>query len=393
MPTQTSTIVKHVLIVMLTVLAASHAWAGPTNGPDPNATTPNDSSDNGNSCPTGMPVYSFKSMMASLNISDIPEGYTPPIGQRIETRLTYNERESDQPASFDSFNIGQKWTLNWLTWIQDNPAQPGSQVLRYVAGGGGVPYSGYNTASASFAPEPDNGAVLVMISSSPVHYELRYTDGSKDEFAVSDNASSYPRKVFLTQRIDAQGNATRLSYDDQLRLTSVTDAIGQITTFSYDNSSYPLLLTSITDPFGRSATLSFDASQRLTSITDVMGMTSSFTYDSGTFITSMTTPYGTTTFAHSEGAGGNSSELSIQATDPDGNTERTEFLQAAPGIPFSEAYVPSGMGTFNAYLNYRDSYYWDKKPFPSRAAPPMARSVATTPRHASSSFCTSNRRT
>jgi RHS repeat-associated protein len=352
------------LLTGLLAFTAMDALAGVTQGNDPKANTPQDSSD-GCGCKTskGMPVYSFKSLLAGLNINDTPIGYTPPLGPEVYTTVTYNQREANQPAVFDTFNVGQKWTLNWLSWIQDDPASPGNQVLRYVAGGGGWDYSGYNAATGAFAPEPDNGAVLVLTSRSPVTYELRFADGRKDIFATADGAASFPRKVLLTEIVDAQGNALTLNYDSQRRLATITDAIGQLTAFAYGDSTNPLLVTGITDPYGRHATLSYDSQQRLVSITDVIGMTSTFAYDGGTFIKAMTTPYGTTTFAHTEGANGNSTELSIQATDPDGHTERTEYLPSAPGVPFSVAQAPSGMNTFNAYLNYRDSYYWDKDGF------------------------------
>lgn len=329
--------------------------ASPTAGSAPTADSTTSSPGH-----KAMPVYSFKSLLAGLNIQDTPVGYAPPVGPAVETILTYNEREADQPTTFDSFNVGHKWTLNWLTYIQDNPTSPGASVMRYVSGGGGEVYSGYNASTGTFAPEQNNAARLVMTSSDPITYELRFSDGSKDVFSVSDGKTSYPRKVFLSQIVDAHGNAVTLSYDAQLRLTSVTDAIGQQTTFQYDDASDASLVTGIADPFGRSATLAYDSQGRLTSITDEIGMTSSFAYDSGTFVNSMTTPYGTTTFAHTEGANGDSTELSIQATDPDGHTERTEYLPSAPGIPFSLSQAPSGMDVFNAYLNYRDSYYWDK---------------------------------
>lgn len=357
------TLGKLLLAVFLTFTAMS-TWAGVTQANDPNANTPHDSSDGcGCGSSKGMPVYSFKSLLAGLNIRDTPIGYTPPVGPKVDTTITYNERETLQPSVFDAFNVGQKWTLNWISWIQDSPASPGSDVMRYVAGGGGWTYSGYNPATGAFAPEPDNGAVLVMTSANPITYELRFADGHKDIFAASNGTSSSPRRVMLTEIVDAQGNALTLNYDDQQRLITITDAIGQQTSFAYDDSAEPLLVTGITDPFGRHAALAYDSQGRLISITDVMGMTSTFAYDSSTFIKAMTTPYGTTTFAHTEGANGNATELSIQATDPEGHTERTEYLPAAPGTPFSVSQVPSGMNTFNSYLNYRDSYYWDKDAF------------------------------
>lgn len=380
-------VIRAILVAGLT-LASLNVVAGGTQENNPHGNTPCDSSD-GSGCNQhskrvpdtkpfrtleasqsassqgaagiGMPVYEFKSMLASLSIHDTPISYTPPVGPKMDTTIYYNQRDSDQPTTFDAFNFSHQWTTNWLSYIQDDPTTPGSQVLRYVGGGGAETYSGYDPSTDAFNPELDNGALLVMTATDPVAYELDFRDGSKDVFSASDGKTAYPRKVFLTKIVDAHGNAVTLSYDAQMRLTSVTDAVGQSTNFQYGNTSSPLLVTGITDPFGRHATLGYDSASRLDSITDEIGMTSTFAYEgTGTFIQSMTTPYGTTQFAQTVGANGDPTELSIQATDPLGFTQRTEYHVAAPGVPFSVSQTPAGMSTFNAYLNYRDSFYWNK---------------------------------
>ena len=52
---------------------------------------------------------------------------------------------------------------------------------------------------------------------------------------------------------------------------------------------------------------------------------------------------------------GNSS-AAIQAIDPLGYVERTEYRHSAPGVGYSESQVPAGMGMLNNYLNYRNSF-------------------------------------
>lgn len=181
----------------------------------------------------------------------------------------------------------------------------------------------------------------------------------------SNGSSSYPRNILLSQVIDPQGNTLTLNYDSQLRLTSLTDATGRQTTFTYGLAGYPLLITKITDPFGRSAILAYDSNQRLSSITDVIGLTSSFTYDANSLVNSLTTPYGTTTFAYTA-PGATSLPRFVQVTDPLGNNEREEWLEPAP-IPDSDptATVPTGMPLTptNQYLTYRDSFHWDKSAY------------------------------
>jgi YD repeat-containing protein len=68
-----------------------------------------------------------------------------------------------------------------------------------------------------------------------------------------------PRRIFLTDVIDPQGQTLHFTYDGQLRLVALTDAIGQVTTIAYELSSDPLKITKVTDPFGRSARFEYDA--------------------------------------------------------------------------------------------------------------------------------------
>ncbi len=314
----------------------------------------------------GMCGYNFSEMVVSLNLTDSPVGYRPAIGPSMFTTLTYNQRDAGQPANFGFFNVSQKWTLNWLTYIQDTPGQPGANVTRYVAGGGFVNYSGYNGANGQFTPETTDQSVLVLSSANPIVYKRLLQDGSVEVYAQSNGATTGSRLVFMTQLIDPQGNAVNFNYDNQLRLTSLIDATGRVTSFAYGLGASPLLITQITDPFGRSAHLAYDNQGRLSSITDVYGLQSSFQYDNSSLINSLTTPYGTTTFQY----GGTGVSRYLQATDPLGYTERLEFLQQAPGIPYSDpaSTVPQGiLAPFNVFLNGRDTFYWDKSAY-QRAA-------------------------
>jgi RHS repeat-associated protein len=321
---------------------AGEVWGmGPTDGTRPG-------------CP--MCSYGINELTVSLNLTDTPVGYTPAKGPSAKVILSYNQREADQPAIFNLFNISPKWTLNWLGYVQDDPTSPGQTVKRYLPGGGAFYYSGYNSATRAFTPQDDDASVLMLASARPVTYERFLNDGSVEIYSQSDGSPTYPRNVFLTQIIDPQGNALSLGYDSKLRLTGLTDATGRQTTFSYGLASSPLLVTQITDPFGRSASLTYDGSGRLSSITDVIGLTSSFTYDASSLVNSMTTPYGTTQFAY----GGTVNARFLQITDPLGYSEREENLAPAP-VPFSEPVVPQGIiAPFNQYLNYRDSFHWDK---------------------------------
>jgi len=322
--------------------------AAPGKGPPPNC--------------GGMCTYGIMESAVSLTLGDTPVGYVPPVGPSATFTITYNQREDSQPANFSYYNIGQKWTLNWLTYVVDDPANPGANVSRYLPEGGAYYYSGYSSITGRFASDEDDGSVLMRASGSPVTYRRQMDDGSVEVFAQSDGAASYPRKVFLSQVIDQQGNTVTLNYDGEMRLTSLTDAAGRQTILTYGLAAQPLLVTRITDPFGRYASFGYDASARLASITDTIGITSSFTYDANSLVNAMTTPYGTTTFAYTA-PGTSGPPRYVEVTDPMGFKERAEWVEPAPISTSDPAgTVPQGMpvAPVNQYLEYRDTLYWDK---------------------------------
>lgn len=336
------------------------------------ATTPDDEKAKPDCKNKGMCGYNVHEMLMSLNLTDTPVGYAPPKGPSVFTTLTYNQREAGQPANFPYFNVSQKWTINWLSFIQDDPAVAGASVKRFVAGGGSIDYTGYNSTTAAFAAERTDASVLVRTLASPITYERRMSDGSVEVYAQSNGASVAPRRVFLTKIIDPAGNALTLNYDTQNRLATITDAIGRNTTFTYGHATNPLLITTITDPFTRKAILNYDANGRLQSIKDAINLSSSFTYNANGYIDSMTTPYGITSFATSSPTNDNLSRW-LEVTDPLLFKERFEYKQALtnPSVPATEPsfMLPQGIIALdNNYLNYANSYYWDKHAYQSGVA-------------------------
>jgi RHS repeat-associated protein len=316
----------------------------------------------------GMPAYSFHTMLVNLTITDTPVGYSAPRGPAVNFSLTYNQREAFQPQTFTYGNVGPKWNFGWQSYIEDDPVTPSQPANLYVQGGGQETYSGYNAGTQSYARHPDNRALVVRVSTSPVRYERRLIDGSIEEYGQPDGALTFPRKVFLTRSTDPQGNSLTYTYDASLRLVALTDAIGQVTTLSYQHATDNLKITKITDPFGRYATLVYDASGHLSSITDVIGMLSSFEYGANDFIQAMTTPYGTTKFS----AVDQGRRRWIEATDPLGDRERLEYVNDASdavigaensAIPYTlpSNEFPTGFypGAATNYT-YRNTFFWSK---------------------------------
>lgn len=375
---------------LLTPEEGKKVWGkGNTGTNDPNRTRTTDVKVKDCESDRGMAQYNVHAMVVSLSLSDSPLAYTPPRGEPVVFTLRYSQREANQPANFNYSNTGRKWTNDWFSYVQDSSLSADTPPVVYLPGGGvevypevatdnvdGVLYPRvtywYDTGvsnpppmyveTAEYKPQQESRAVLVKTSRNV--YEKRYPDGSKEVFAhrTTDANVAYPRKILLTQRVDAAGNETNFTYGSSThRLRAVTDAIGQVTTLHYDNVGDPLKITSVDDPFGRTAILDYNDQGQLAKITDVQGLTSEFTYTAGDFINTLKTGYGTTTFA----AGGNVPNRWLEVTDPQGDKERTEYLQGAPGIPMSEppGDTPQGIPTFNNYLAYRNTFYFSKEAY------------------------------
>jgi RHS repeat-associated protein len=293
-------------------------------------------------------------MLVSLNIQDTPLRYSPSRGPAINFSATYNQKETRQPASFNYSNLGPKWTFNWLSYVNDDPATQLQSTSVYVPGGGAEIYY-FNSASQTFSPDLQSHALLVRTG--PDSYEKDFPDGSKQIFGLSDGATAYPRKVFMTEMIDPAGNNVSIGYDSSFRVSTITDALGQVTTISYELADDPLKITRVTDPFGRFATFQYAGGQLVT-VTDEIGIQSQFSYQSGTdSIDSLTTPYGTTTFTSDE----NGTNRWIEMTDPLGGKERVEYRDQAPGISASDPVAPNAVGITNTGLDSANTFYWDKK--------------------------------
>lgn len=373
----------------------SRVWGkGNVGAQDPNRTGCNDdkvSSGKGcRNCNEGMPGYDVHAMTVSLSITDTPLSYKPPFGPQMAFTLFYAQREANQPSTFQYWNLGPKWTTSWFSYVLDygyfaGESGPGYFTLPYyhqfsaiptvyLQGGGLEGYSNWTNISQGplasnpryqYGPATESRASLIQTNDEGSSYKRILPDGSEQRFEVSTpvpTSGGQPHRVFLTQDIDPQGNMITFGYDASYRLVTVTDAANNITSLQYADPADNKRLTSVTDPFGRVATLHYNAQGQLDSITDVMELTSTFHYADSDFIDSMTTPYGTYNFVRGDSTTDPNlgSTRWLEATDPMGNKERTEFRASAPGIADSEAAAPAGMPTSNVYLVWRNSFYWDK---------------------------------
>jgi RHS repeat-associated protein len=295
---------------------AQTVWGkGVTGSSDPGSTTPYDLKDSPD-CVTdssGMPTYAFHLFLVSLNIEDTPLRCVPPRGPPIAFTVTYNQREANQPANFNYFNLGAKWTCNWLSYIKDSGALATNDVECYIAGGGTESFT--YTNAGGYMPQWRNFSTLNRRGTNT--YEMTLSDGSRRIFSQPDGTVGNSRKVFLTQIIDAWGYTNLINYSSDLRISTVTDPAANATNLTFFYNSSPLAgatnaIYQVVDRYGRSAFISYkNINGPISTIADSLSLTSQVFY-AGNFINKLQTPYGTTTFAY----GDDGAKRWLEATDP-----------------------------------------------------------------------------
>jgi RHS repeat-associated protein len=234
----------------------------------------------------------------------------------------------------------------------------------YGPGGGETSFTGLDSNTGFFPSQLLNQDRLQQVSTT--NYVLFHKDGSKDVYDLS-----LGQTIYRTKSVDSAGNFITYNYDNFGRLRTVVDALGQTTVIDYFvdtyNPDFPsFMIAKVTDPFGRYATFAYKDNGQLGSITDELGITSSFTYGNPLtynidFVNSLTTPYGTTTFSGNDViSGGRPSDRWLMATDPTGAKERIEWVFDCSAVAGSDPQTTVPAGFSNAYLNYRNTFYWDK---------------------------------
>lgn len=332
----------------------------------------------------GMCTGAGDTHLINLSTTDTPINQRAAKGPSAAVTLNYNHREASQPTSgFKFSNVGFKWSLNWVAYLEDHPWASAS-IYRYAGGGGKITYK---NVGSSWAPKYQaemlaNGTIVrtpADFALPATSYEVRFPDGSKHVYGHIEHQNP-GRKIWLTQVVDAQGNATTFNYTNLTgtqgsvtcstvcpRLNSFTDATGKTTTFSYETAGWPLRITKVTDHFGRFSTLTYDGSGRVASITDPIGIVSSFAYGTGDFMSTLTTPYGDSTNAQGTNA---TYGLWLEMTDPLGGKERFEFSNTvipndinSDGTMKVVAHMPANYpypSLWNCCRVMRNSYHWDK---------------------------------
>jgi YD repeat-containing protein len=257
--------------------------------------------------------------------------------------------------------------------------------------GGGQSYFEFTNGWATNYHNNFRLQVLTDGSGNVTSYELHKPDGSKIiyDFFRTFTVGTWS-EVFMTRQISPEGFLTRFDYPNydpetgDVRLKYVVDADGRTNTLTYlplDGQPYnygPNRVGTVTDPYQRSASFgrtAYPAPNRLTSITDAVGISSQFDYDSNGWPSSMTTPYGTTTFTITGGGSIYEVDRTIIIREPGGAGQVYSFEELCnmpelpsylpPAYPASQVPTNTPIGTLDNKPDVRNSFYWSRQTYDS----------------------------
>jgi YD repeat-containing protein len=364
---------------------------------------------NPSSCPacSGMPAWFVSEPYVNLWIADQPISYLTSRGKLFPFQLTYKQRDTRVATIFSTAGWNNSWQsyVHMQSTIINTMSFAASDISVYLPNGGEVDMA-HGAGATRYDPETRLMVMQQGLALSGGYdsgdYGLRvvHPDGSQDIYglvSVVSISGDYPyANCGLTRHIDPNGDTTWFQYDSYggpYVLTFVVDPDGRTNVLSYNTSTS--LLLAVTNAYGQSAHFKYDSHNNLTNIVDAQGLSSSIAWDTNNYPTSLTTPYGTTTFsifANSVVATTNDAEgnfggddlidRAVQVTDPVGANYlymyRYDCSSASPvnmSPTFSSSDVPTGtpLGTLDsgagsstntlAGVCYRNSFYWGPRQF------------------------------
>lgn len=355
------------------------------HGRDDEGNDPNHCHTSGNE---GMASYSFRLLNPGLRLIDTPIKYATPYGPNVIFQLNYDQRSSLNLGQEAYGNFGPRWSYGFNTYVDIQGSANPTTNARVVLGSGEYHNYQYDQTAGTYRKKYKERPQLDYIDTTDGGPGYALTNESGSQLVFTQPVGNPATRFLLKELVDPQGNALTLEYDGSLRLSAIRDAQNRVTIVEYTPQNGDLFtsdttrIRKVTDPFGREAKFLYNSNGQLWKIIDPEGIVSEFNYEHPTnvdFITSLTTPYGTTTFEFGELPGINAEPgRYIQATDPLGQTERSEgndlifdLASLSNGSEFwvsgpSSVKVGGQTVSFNPpnnQLRYRNTFFWTKEQF------------------------------
>ena len=318
-----------------------------------------------------LPVANIDEAQVATVLTYKPLGYHPPVGPAMDMVLTYHQKTAtsdsinvNEAVTFNILNspFGDNWSFNWWGFIQYDPGDSNNAPTSFYLfprGGGAEPFD-----PSGFTPFTNSQIIVTSQDSdgNPLGFSRFLPNGWVENYTNVVMKQS-ANQVFLTQVVDARGNQVNLGYDANNHLNSITDAQGRTTSLIYTGDQ----VSQIIDPFGRSADFQHDTNGLLKSSDNVLHMFVQFSYGgnnaiAGDWVSSMTTPYGTTNFDYTGTVSTKDNPIQdeeLTITDPAGLREHARFVEPQAPLDGTKASDPNGALNEDLWMEFRDTFYWD----------------------------------
>ena len=156
---------------------------------------------------TGCATWNVEAEVAGLTLHDRPLGYKLPIGPPIDVSLTYSQRDALQPIGMPFTNFGDKWSSNWVSYVEVNGGC-GFQVVGefYSDVGAAVVAIGGGAGEAAAGRLSPEGAAAQLV---PLHIcdLVHRRGGGSEPFTYPNESAAVTQTSFAGQF--SQSNLTR----------------------------------------------------------------------------------------------------------------------------------------------------------------------------------------
>jgi RHS repeat-associated protein len=200
----------------------------------------------------------------------------------VNVNMSYNPVDAfdGKAGTFASFGLG--WTLNYDIVLVQN----GTQARVFMPGGRLVDFNnaGNNTYKVINDPGFD-GAEISASNASADLWQIRHRDGRIWKFAPYPGIDGWIRggpPLFVTEMIDAQGNATFITRQTNGRINAVGSNSRNIK-LTYGANGF---VSGIIDTANRSMAFTYNAKNRIETVTDADSKITKYTYVGDNEITS-----------------------------------------------------------------------------------------------------------
>ncbi len=289
----------------------------------------------------GLPSYSVNPINMNFKVIDTPMWWDAPVGPAVSMTLLFNSQDSQN--NYTPF--GGKWAFEYASYLLITPSNNSQGGGCQVRDGDGRMESFTLPATGSSYPKtygPPPGDFRTLVETALYQFDLTQQDGTVYHYGIPAAAAGNSNVPLLLSITDRHNNTIAITHNANGAITKIEHSAlpGKSWDLTYSTIGSVSRCTAILDPFSRSAHFAYDTAGHLTSQIDMGGLAYSYTYTSTgpLFITSITTPSGTST---------------VYTEPADGIYNSTNHYPDPSGVMWQNYRI-----TINDHLGFPTEYYY-----------------------------------